>query len=237
MKEIKLKDIVAASLCQFGAFLFLTTFIFRPEVLTSYQSGDALALGPLPSALVTIVAMAVFGVICVAAAVREADHFERALSAFGFAVPCLSLALLLVRAPLVPPLVSAAVRECLCGAGVRIRSLQHARIRRHAAIGWVVPGGGCRRFRAVLPPVPAASLRNHGPWAGDHGGYRCGSAGAFCRKAGGLKLTIPPTVTPAGRLRQRLRRCGRACSAPRASALRGMPSISRAPVGMRRSSR
>ena len=117
MKEIKLKDIVAASLCQFGAFLFLTTFIFRPEVLTSYQSGDALALGPLPSALVTIVAMAVFGVICVAAAVREADHFERALSAFGFAVPCLSLALLLVRAPLVPPLVSA-----LCGSACVVQA-------------------------------------------------------------------------------------------------------------------
>ena len=120
MKEIKLKDIVAASLCQFGAFLFLTTFIFRPEVLTSYQSGDALALGPLPSALVTIVAMAVFGVICVAAAVREADHFERALSAFGFAVPCLSLAPLLVRAPLVPPLVSA-----LCGSACVAVSYTH----------------------------------------------------------------------------------------------------------------
>lgn len=122
MKEIKLKDIVAASLCQFGAFLFLTTFIFRPEVLTSYQSGDALALGPLPSALVTIVAMAVFGVICVAAAVREADHFERALSAFGFAVPCLSLALLLVRAPLVPPLVSA-----LCGSACVVQAFGFAR--------------------------------------------------------------------------------------------------------------
>ena len=165
MKEIKLKDIVAASLCQFGAFLFLTTFIFRPEVLTSYQSGDALALGPLPSALVTIVAMAVFGVICVAAAVREADHFERALSAFGFAVPCLSLALLLVRAPLVPPLVSA-----LCGSACVVQAFGFAR-------------SNTLGFGATLLSV-------------------------------GLCLAVAAV-----------------------SALRGMPSISRAPVGMRRSSR
>ena len=120
--EIELKDIAAASLCQFGAFLFLTTLAFRPEVLTSYQSGDVLALGPLSSALVTIVAMAVFGALCIAAAVRGAGRFERALSAYGFAVPCLSLALLLVRAPLIPPLVSA-----LCGSACVVQAFGFAR--------------------------------------------------------------------------------------------------------------
>lgn len=228
MKEIKLKDIVAASLCQFGAFLFLTTFIFRPEVLTSYQSGDALALGPLPSALVTIVAMAVFGVICVAAAVREADHFERALSAFGFAVPCLSLALLLVRAPLVPPLVSA-----LCGSACVVQAFGFARSNTLGFGATLLSVGLCLAVAASLPSCPTACSRciftEPWPWPVSWRLPVRFSWGRFAVRAGGLKLTIPPTVTPAGRLRQRLRRCGRACSAPRASALRGMPSISRHP--------
>lgn len=236
MKEIKLKDIVAASLCQFGAFLFLTTFIFRPEVLTSYQSGDALALGPLPSALVTIVAMAVFGVICVAAAVREADHFERALSAFGFAVPCLSLALLLVRAPLVPPLVSA-----LCGSACVVQAFGFARSNTLGFGATLLSVGLCLAVAAVASELSYRlfPLHLYGTMAvaGVMAVTGAVQLGRFAVRAGGLKLTIPPTVTPAGRLRQRLRRCGRACSAPRASALRGMPSISRAPVGMRRSSR
>lgn len=122
MDEIELKDIAAASLCQFGAFLFLTTLVFRPEVLTPYQSGDTLALGPLPSALVTVVAMAVFGALCIAAAVTGTDRFERALSVYGFAVPCLSLVLLLVRAPIVPPLVSA-----LCGSACVVQAFGFAR--------------------------------------------------------------------------------------------------------------
>lgn len=122
MDKIELKDIAAASLCQFGAFLFLTTLVFRPEVLTPYQSGDALALGPLPSALVTVVAMAVFGALCIAAAVTGTGRFERALSVYGLVVPCLSLVLLLVRAPLIPPLVSA-----LCGSACVVQAFGFAR--------------------------------------------------------------------------------------------------------------
>lgn len=181
MKEIKLKDIVAASLCQFGAFLFLTMFIFRPEVLTSYQSGDALALGPLPSALVTIVAMAVFGVICVAAAVREADHFERALSAFGFAVPCLSLALLLVRAPLVPPLVSA-----LCGSACVVQAFGFARSNTLGFGATLLSVGLCLAVAASLPSCPTACSRciftEPWPWPVSWRLPGAVQLGAFCRK-------------------------------------------------------
>ena len=237
MKEIKLKDIVAASLCQFGAFLFLTTFIFRPEVLTSYQSGDALALGPLPSALVTIVAMAVFGVICVAAAVREADHFERALSAFGFAVPCLSLALLLVRAPLVPPLVSA-----LCGSACVVQAFGFARSNTLGFGATLLSVGLCLAVAAVASELSYRlfPLHLYGTMAvaGVMAVTGAVQLGAFCRK--GWRAEADDSSD--GRRRPGAYGSGSGAvggpvPAPRASALRGMPSISRAPVGMRRSSR
>lgn len=53
--------------------------------------------------------------------------------------------------------------------------------------------------------------------------------GAFCRKGWRAEADDSSDGDAGRRLRQRLRRCGRACSAPRASALRGMPSISRHP--------
>lgn len=151
----------------------------------------------MPSALVTIVAMAVFGVICVAAAVREADHFERALSAFGFAVPCLSLALLLVRAPLVPPLVSA-----LCGSACVVQAFGFARSNTLGFGATLLSVGLCLAVAASLPSCPTACSRciftEPWPWPVSWRLPVRFSWGRFAVRAGGLKLTIPPTVTPAG---------------------------------------
>ncbi len=143
--ELRLSDIARASGTQFGAFLFLTTFVFRPEVLTPYQSGDALALGPLPSALATIACMAVAGVACIAVAAHPSRRLERALAICGCAVPLLALALLLVRAPLVPPLVSA-----LCGSACVVQAFGFARANTFGFGATLLSVGLCLAVAAVV---------------------------------------------------------------------------------------
>ena len=80
------------------------------------------------------------------------------------------------------------------GAGVRIRSLQHARIRRHAAIRL-----GCAwRWLPSLRCYRLFPLHLYGTMAvaGVIAVTSAVQLGRFAVRAGGLKLTVPPTVTP-----------------------------------------
>ena len=106
------------------------------------------------------------------------------LSAFGFAVPCLSLALLLVRAPLVPPLVSA-----LCGSACVVQAFGFARSNTLGFGATLLSVGLCLAVAAVASELSYRlfPLHLYGTMAvaGVMAVTGAVQLGAFCRKAGG----------------------------------------------------
>ena len=54
MKKGLYSGLPEMTIAQIGPFMFLFALVFRPEVLTAAQSGDAILLDPLVSAAVSV---------------------------------------------------------------------------------------------------------------------------------------------------------------------------------------
>ena len=111
MKKGLYSGLPEMTIAQIGPFMFLFALVFRPEVLTAAQSGDAILLDPLVSAAVSVGAMLVWGVVLLCGQfcpkTKNGEFPWEPIARFHGVLPIVALAsLMLIRGPIIPPLVS-----------------------------------------------------------------------------------------------------------------------------------
>jgi DNA-binding CsgD family transcriptional regulator len=102
-----LKNIGKFALMQLGAFTFLVTLLFRPEVLVAYAPGDPLLLYSIASVQATIGVMALTGIVCIAVFSRLSTASLKGVLVVQMLTPiALAVLLALLHVPFVQVAVS-----------------------------------------------------------------------------------------------------------------------------------